>query len=103
MKTNPALIEPLEARIAPAALATLNLSLDGHTATYTDVDGDRVTIKVRGFPVGGGVLTTALFSGVGTSPGHEQLQMLDLSGGGFNKANLTFSVAKVPGDRKSVV
>jgi hypothetical protein len=31
----------------------------GATATYTDVDGDHVTIKVTGFLPGGGNLHTA--------------------------------------------
>jgi hypothetical protein len=54
MKTNPQSISPvsalrfpdtieiLEARIAPAVLIAAN----GHSASYTDVDGDHVTIAV---------------------------------------------------------
>ena len=36
------MIEPLEARIAPAALTFLN----SKTATFKDVDGDLVTISI---------------------------------------------------------
>ena len=72
-------------------MATLAVSPDGHTATYTDVDGDHVALKVST-----GTLTPGLFTGT-TSAGHDQLQLLDLSGGGFEKASLTFSVAKVAG------
>ena len=91
MKTIATSIEPLESRIAPAGMATLAVSPDGHTATYTDVDGDHVALKVSA-----GTLTPGLFTGT-TSAGHDQLQLLDLSGGGFDKASLTFSVAKVAG------
>ena len=84
-------IEPLEARIAPAGMVTLAVSPDGHTATYTDVDGDHVTLKISL-----GTLTPGLFTGVASGAG-DQLQTLDMSGGGFDKASLTFSVAKVAG------
>lgn len=96
MKTIVSSLEVLEARIAPAALATLHISTDQHTATYTDVDGDHITLKVTHFAVGGGLLSAGLFSGVAGAHG-DQLQLLDLSGGGFDKASLTFSVVRVAG------
>src|SRR5207248_7571559 len=58
---------------------------------YTDVDGDKVTVAVSSDTLNSG-LFTSVASGVG-----EQLQKLDLSGGGFDGASLTFSVVKVPG------
>ncbi len=42
MKIQPCSIEPLEPRIAPAVV----IAATGHSATYTDVDGDKVTITV---------------------------------------------------------
>ncbi len=81
-------IEPLEARIAPAMVT---LIANGASATYTDVDGDRVTVKVST-----GTLAAGLFTGVAGASG-DQLQLLDLSAGGFDGANLTFTVARVPG------
>ena len=83
-------IEPLESRIAPAVVIAHPL-----TATYTDVDGDLVTIKATSFPSGGGVFASSMFDGVAVTPGHEQLQLLNLSGGGFDNANVTFTVVKV--------
>jgi hypothetical protein len=80
-------VEPLESRIAPAVL----VAAGGHSATYTDVDGDKVTVAVSTGTLTAGLFTTAA-SGVG-----EQLRLIDLSGGGFDGANLTFSSAKAPG------
>src|SRR5258708_9459454 len=61
------------------------------TATYTDVDGDHVTVKVST-----GTLTAGLFTTVASGSG-DQLQEIDFSGGGFDQASLTFSVAHVAG------
>jgi hypothetical protein len=55
------------------------------TATYTDIDGDKVTVKVSS-----GILTASLFTTAATGPG-DQLQAIDLSGGGFDGVNLTIS------------
>jgi hypothetical protein len=76
MKNTPS-IEILESRIAPASVFH-----------YTDVDGDKVTItsSLGNLGAAGVVNVTA-----------GQLQLLDLSGGGFDGANLTFSVAKAFG------
>jgi len=74
-------IEPLEARIAPAAIIV----------SYTDVDGDIVNIKDSS-----GHLTSAdlTFVGGGTSG---QLADLNLSTGVFTGASITFSVVHKPG------
>ena len=88
----PCSIEILEARIAPAVL----IAASGHSASYTDVDGDHVTVKVTGFATGSGVFTPGLFTTVASGVG-EQLQKLDFGAGGFDGANITFAVAKVPG------
>ena len=73
-------IEPLEARLVPAAVFH-----------YTDVDGDQVTVAVNSDTLNAGLFTTVV-SGVG-----KQLQKIDLSGGGFAGANLTISVVKAIG------
>ncbi len=80
-------IEPLEARIAPAVLIS---AVDPKTATYTDVDGDIVTMKVSK-----GTLTAGQFFTVAAGLG-EQLQLVDFSGGGgiFDGANVVFTVKK---------
>ncbi|MGC3992071.1 MAG: hypothetical protein QM796_20735 [Chthoniobacteraceae bacterium] len=71
------LIELLENRIAPASLYT-----------YTDVDGDQVTIKAsKGNLQAVGV--------VNLSAG--QLQLLDLTDASFTGADITFKVTKVSG------
>ncbi len=86
MKTRHLQIDCLESRIAPAVSIVNAL-----TATYTDVDGDHVTIKFSS-----GTLTAGLFATVTAGLG-DQLQSIDLSGGGFDNANITFTVAKVAG------
>ena len=83
------LIEPLESRIAPAVL----VAASGHSATYTDVDGDHVTVRVTGFVTGSGVFTPGLFTTAATGVG-DQLQRLNLSAGGFEGASITFTVVK---------
>src|SRR5258708_15583922 len=79
-------LERLECREVPSVVI-----VNPTTATYTDVDGDHVTVKVST-----GTLTAGLFTTLATGLG-DQLQKIDLSGGGFDSASLTFSVAKVPG------
>jgi hypothetical protein len=76
-------IERLEARIAPALVIAAN----GRTATYDDIDGDHVTLKVSK-----GNLNMAAFSFL-----DDQLDVLNLSGGGFDGANVIFTVKKVAG------
>ncbi len=69
-------IEPLEARIAPAAVIT-----------YTDIDGDIVKITASKGPLDLGDLTLS-------DGATGQLQKLDLAAPGFRGANITFSVTK---------
>src|SRR5436309_9817748 len=80
-------IECLESRLTPSVTV-----VNATTAKFTDVDGDLVTIKVSS-----GTLTAGLFTTVAVTPGHDQLQKVDLSAGGFVGANLTFGVVKVSG------
>src|SRR5438093_8478108 len=77
-------IEPLESRIA-LAMATLMI-VNPHTTTFTDVDGDHVTVKVST-----GTLAAGVFTGV-AGPHGDQLQELDLSKAGFIGANVSTTV-----------
>jgi hypothetical protein len=63
-------IEPLESRIAPAS------AINATTATFTDVDGDLVTIKFSK-PIAQQVLYVSTF-GAPSIPGAEQLLRIDL-------------------------
>ncbi len=74
------MIEPLESRIAPAAVSL----------TYTDLDGDKVKITDSSGTLTAGDLS---FIGGGTNG---QLMLLDLAAAGFagKSANITFSVTK---------
>jgi hypothetical protein len=73
----------LEARIAPAVIV-----VNAHTASYTDVDGDQVTIQVSK-----GDLHTAGFTTAAVGLG-DQLELIDLHQGGFEGANLSVTVKK---------
>lgn len=93
MKTLVPVIEALEPRIAPSVVI-----LNSHTATYTDVDGDLVTIKVSKGTLNDNVFTSTINMG-GGGPPPEQLEEIDLTqGSGFNGANLTISVVQNGGD-----
>jgi hypothetical protein len=86
----PLALEPLEARRTPAVTI-----VNATTATFTDIDGDRATVKVSGGTLTAGLFTTAA-KGLG-----DQLQTIDLSGGGFDRAGLTVTAARGPaGDGK---
>ena len=75
------LVEPLEPRIAPAALG---LSPSGKKFTFNDVDGDQVTVKTS---KGKFLAANFTFDMAGT-----QLQTLDLSANqSVAGANLTFT------------
>jgi len=77
------IIERLEERIAPAVLI-----VNTHTAKYTDVDGDKITIYINK-----GTLTGADFVSVSTGLG-DQLQEINLTNPLFNGTNLTISALK---------
>ncbi len=78
-------LEALESR----TLLSVAVGATGKTATYTDTDGDLVTIKISE-----GTLTSANFTTVASGMG-DQLEIIDLSAGGFDGANLTVTVKKV--------
>ncbi|RYD67557.1 MAG: hypothetical protein EOP84_30455 [Verrucomicrobiaceae bacterium] len=79
-------IEPLEARIAPATLA---IAGDQRTVTWTDVDGDLVTLKITK-----GTLEEGNFvcedSGAGLV-----VKSLDITADEFAGASLTISAKRV--------
>ncbi|MGC3990483.1 MAG: hypothetical protein QM796_12540 [Chthoniobacteraceae bacterium] len=82
-------IEPLEARIAPATLT-------GRVLTYTDTDGDQVTVK---FSKGTLSESDFTFDTAFNSTGGQQLQQIALGGSQtFQGANITVSVVKDGGD-----
>ncbi len=91
MNPRPAPPEALENRIAPAGL--LAVSLDGKTATWTDVDGDTVTLKASK-----GVLDAKDFTFIAQQAGEvgQQLALLDLSDAGAagNGVSLTFTAKR---------
>lgn len=81
-------IEILEARIAPAVIIAAN----GKSATFTDVDGDKVTITISK-----GDLNDATFDTQATGMG-DQLQTLGLNGlSQFTGANITFKAVRTAG------
>lgn len=74
MKTTPSMIEPLEPRIAPATL----LFVDAKTATYTDKDGDLVTVKFsKGILSANNVASVLVTSEVDAT--HDELYRIDLT------------------------
>jgi hypothetical protein len=84
--------EPLESRYVPAVTI-----VNPHTATYTDVDGDFVTIKVSS-----STLSAADFATVPVGIG-DQLQLIHVTNG-VDGANLTVSVKKSPaGDGQAAI
>jgi hypothetical protein len=87
MKSTIPAIEPLESRIAPAVLIN---PANAKLATYTDIDGDKVTIKISA-----GAFNNSIFTTVAKGLG-DQLHLIDLSDGGFDGANLIISVKKSP-------
>jgi hypothetical protein len=75
-------LEALESR----ALLSVTIAAGGKSASFTDVDGDLVTVAVSK-----GTLTAGLFITAASGLG-EQLQRLDLSAAAFAGANVTISV-----------
>jgi hypothetical protein len=79
-------IEPLESRVAPATL------VNPTTVTYTDIDGDLVTVKVSK-----GALTEAdfTFNNAFNTAGAQVLQLLDLHNSGpLSKANVSITAKR---------
>jgi hypothetical protein len=79
----PLALELLESRHAPSVTI-----VNPTTAAFTDVDGDLATIKVSQGTLTAGVFTTRA-QGLG-----DQLEQVDLSGGGFDEAGLTVTAKK---------
>ncbi|MGV3531723.1 MAG: hypothetical protein ACO1QR_05085 [Chthoniobacteraceae bacterium] len=93
-----ALIEPLESRIAPAAVIP-TISSDGRTATWSDVDGDLVTLKITK-----GTLEASNFT-LESGPGSGAvLHELNLADPEFSKSNITITASRdeVTGGNNSV-
>ena len=82
-------IETLESRIAPAGL--IAFSGDHKTATWTDVDGDKVTLFVSK-----GRLDTALFTTDQTPATGLLVTKLDLTGAEFAGANVRLGAVRDP-------
>lgn len=81
-------IEPLEARIAPATLT-------GRTLTYTDIDGDKVTIT---FTLGTYADTDFTFNTAFADPGKQQLFSMNFETDPDKaETNITMKVTKVAG------
>lgn len=82
------MIEPLEARIAPATLA-------GKVLTYADVDGDRVTVTFSKGALDFGMFTFDVATTNGDNTVPQQLQLIDISAAaGIGGAAITFHVVK---------
>src|SRR5262245_56373183 len=81
-------VEPLETRIAPAALA-------GQVLTYTDIDGDMVTITISQGTLAPSLFTFDTGSVDGDTSLKQQLQLIDLSAAAdVAGANITMKVTK---------
>jgi len=82
-------IEPLEPRIAPATLT-------GRVLTYTDTDGDQVTVKFSKGTLEQGNFT---FDNAFDTSGAQQLQLIELNGNqAFKGVKITVSVVQNGGD-----
>ena len=86
-KSTAPLIELLESRIAPAAIITI--APTGKTATWDDVDGDKVTLKITSPK---GILTDALFTKDLTSATGLLVTQLDLTDPLFKGAGVSVTV-----------
>jgi hypothetical protein len=78
-------LQSLESRETPAVTI-----VNPHTATFTDIDGDLATVKVWAGTLTAGLFTTAP-KGLG-----DQLEEINLSGGGFDHATLTITAKRGP-------
>jgi hypothetical protein len=82
-------IEALEQRIAPAGVITI--SGDAKSATWTDVDGDKVTLKITK-----GALTDTLFDDDQSPATGLLVRKLDLTDPSFAGTNVTLSAVRTP-------
>ncbi|HVT81558.1 MAG TPA: hypothetical protein VHM90_12960 [Phycisphaerae bacterium] len=83
-------LESLEFRNLLTGMSTVIPSSNPKSATYTDVDGDKVTVSVTK-----ALLTSANFKGVSASPGRDQLQELNLTDSIFTGAGNPTIVASI--------
>lgn len=84
-------IEPLEVRIAPA-------SLNGQVLTYTDIDGDHVTLTISKGTLAPGLFTFDTGSVNGENSVPQQLRAVNLTAAaGADNANILMKVVKAPG------
>ncbi len=81
-------IEPLEARIAPAVVIP-TFSTDGRSATWTDVDGDEVTLKITK----GSLDATNVILESGPIQG-AVLHALNITATEFSGTNITITAAR---------
>jgi hypothetical protein len=82
-------LEALEPRIAPAGVITI--SGDAKSATWTDVDGDKVTLRITK-----GALTDTLFDDDQSPATGLLVRKLDLTDLTFAGANVTLSAVRDP-------
>jgi len=76
-------LQSLEVRDIPSVSI-----VNARTAKFIDVDGDVVIVKTSV-----GTLTSSLFTAISSGAG-EQLQRLNLSGGGFERTNLAITAIR---------
>ena len=88
-RSNAPIIETLESRIAPAGV--ISYSLDLKTATWNDVDGDKVTLRVSK-----GELEDSLFTTDQTQAFGLLVTKLDLTDTTFAGANVLLTAARDP-------
>ncbi len=87
--TRPTPVEPLESRIAPAAIF-----VNSKTVTYPDLDGDTVTIAAN-LPLFESTLSNLTFTPDGN--GHDHLDALTLAGFSGNSTTLTLTIKAARG------
>jgi hypothetical protein len=97
VKTQTHFVEPLEPRIAPAIFSSTVKFVNPTTATYTDVDGDLVTVKFSKAILSMANVGTVLLTSP-IDPTHDQLQVINLKAPGLAKpaagTSITITVAQ---------
>ncbi|HVT81275.1 MAG TPA: hypothetical protein VHM90_11525, partial [Phycisphaerae bacterium] len=88
----PAFFRAMEALELRTLFSSSLVAAGGKTATFTDLDGDKVTVTVSA-----GALTADLFTMKNPSATGEQLQALNLTSSTFTGASVTVSVKRVAG------
>ncbi|HVT81051.1 MAG TPA: hypothetical protein VHM90_10375, partial [Phycisphaerae bacterium] len=84
-------LEALETRTL-FAVSTLVINPGNHSATFSDVDGDVVTVSVSA-----GTLSPQNFIMFSLSATHDQLRTINLTDSSFTGASITFSINKSAG------